>query len=203
MGLRILHGATTATPRLDAELVTGMPRPAEAFFSVGVQDVKLHPNFAANHWIYWTYNDPAPRPEGDAGPPNQRSARLKLMRGKLDNGRVSEIETLLEGGVSSALGSRLAFAPDGKLFMTTGGAFGETAQDLGTIYGKVLRLNADGTIPSDNPFVGRAGTNPAIYSFGHRDQHGLMVHPQTGQVLNAEHGPNGGDEVNLIRPGGN
>ena len=59
--------------------------------------------------------------------------------------------------------------------MTTGGAFGETAQDLGTIYGKVLRLNADGTIPADNPFVGRAGANPAIYSYGHRDQHGLMV----------------------------
>ena len=203
MGLRILHGATTATPQLDAEFVPGMPRPAEAFFSVGVQDVKLHPDFATNHLIYFTYNDPAPRPEGDPGPPNQRSAKLKLMRGKLENGRVRAVETLLEGGVSSALGSRLAFAPDGKLFMTTGGAFGETAQDLGTIYGKVLRLNADGTIPEDNPFVGRAGANPAIYSYGHRDQHGLMVDAESGAVLNAEHGMNGGDEVNRILPGAN
>jgi glucose/arabinose dehydrogenase len=203
MGLRVLHGATTVSPLLDGELVPGMPQPAEPFFSVGVQDVKLHPDFASNHLIYWTYNDPAPRPEGDPGPPNQRSAKLKLMRGKLEDRRVSQVETLFEGGVSSALGSRLAFAPDGKLYMTTGGAFGETAQDLGTIYGKVLRFNADGTVPADNPFVDRAGANPAIYSYGHRDQHGLTVHPVTGQVLNAEHGPNGGDEVNLIKPGGN
>jgi glucose/arabinose dehydrogenase len=203
MGLRVLRGATSVAPLLGAELVPGMPRPAEAFFSVGVQDVKLHPEFASNHLIYWTYNDPAPRPEGDPGPPNQRSARLKLMRGKLDNGRVSQVETLFEGGVSSALGSRLAFGPDGKLFMTTGGAFGETAQDLGTIYGKVLRFNADGSVPADNPFVGREGAQPAIYSYGHRDQHGLMVDPESGAVLNAEHGMNGGDEVNRILPGAN
>jgi aldose sugar dehydrogenase len=203
MGLRILHGATTANPRLDAERVPGMPLPAEAFFSVGLQDVKLHPDFASNHWIYWTYNEPAARPEGDPGPPNQRSARLTLMRGKLENGRVSGVETLFQGGVSSALGSRLAFAPDGKLFMTTGGAFGTVAQDLSTIYGKVLRLNADGTVPADNPFVGRAGAEPAIYSYGHRDQHGLMVDAESGAVLNAEHGMNGGDEVNLIRAGAN
>lgn len=203
MGLRVLHGATGVGPLLEGELVAGMPRPAEAFFSVGVQDVKPHPDFASNRLIYFTYNDPAPRPEGDPGPPNQRSAKLKLMRGKLENGRVSEVETLFEGGVSSALGSRLAFGPDGKLFMTTGGAFGEVAQDLGSIYGKVLRLNADGTIPADNPFVGRAGANPAIYSYGHRDQHGLMVDAESGAVLNAEHGMNGGDEVNLIEAGAN
>jgi glucose/arabinose dehydrogenase len=203
MGLRILRGATGASPQLAAELVAGMPRPPETFFSVGVQDVKLHPDFAANHLIYFTYNDPAPRPEGDPGPPNQRSAKLKLMRGKLDDGRVSQVETLFEGGVSSALGSRIAFAPDGTLFMTTGGAFGAVAQDLGSIYGKVLHLNADGTIPPGNPFVGRAGANPAIYSYGHRDQHGLMVDPATGAVLNAEHGMNGGDEVNRIEPGTN
>lgn len=203
MGLRVLHGATSVAPLLEGELVTGMPRPAEAFFSLGVQDVKLHPDFATNHWIYWTYNDPAPRPEGDPGPPNQRTAKLKLMRGKLENGAMSQVETLFEGGVSSALGSRLAFAPDGKLYMTTGGAFGEVAQDLGSIYGKVLRLNADGTVPQDNPFVGRAGAHPAIYSYGHRDQHGLMVDAESGAVFNAEHGMNGGDEVNRIEAGAN
>jgi len=202
-GLRILHDATGANPQLDAELVPGVPRPADKPFSVGIQDVKLHPDFATNHLVYWTYNDPAPRPEGDATPPNQQTARLTLMRGKLENGRVTGVETLFQGGVSGALGSRLAFGTDGKLYMTTGGAYGTTAQDLGTIYGKVLRLNLDGSVPADNPFVGRAGAQPAIYSYGHRDQHGLLVHPVTGQVLNAEHGPNGGDEVNLIKPGGN
>jgi glucose/arabinose dehydrogenase len=87
--------------------------------------------------------------------------------------------------------------------MTTGGPTGSTAQDLSSPYGKVLRLNEDGSIPPDNPFVGKAGANPAIYTIGHRDQHGLTVHPVTGQIFAAEHGPNGGDEVNLIKPGGN
>ena len=104
---------------------------------------------------------------------------------------------------SAALGSRLAFARDGSLFITSGGAFGKTSQDLNTIYGKVLHLNADGSIPSGNPFVGRKDANPAIYSYGHRDQHGLTVHPVSGDIISAEHGPNGGDEVNLIKPGGN
>lgn len=201
--LRVIHAATSDA-RLDPVPVAGMPKPAEPFFSVGLQDIALHPDFAHNHWIYFTYNDPAPRPPEDtASPPNQRSARLTLMRGTLENGRVSNVETLFRGGVSAALGSRIAFAPDGTLYMTSGGAYGGAAQDLGSVYGKVLRLNDDGSVPADNPFVGREGVNPAIYSYGHRDQHGLMVHPETGQVLNAEHGPNGGDEVNLIRPGAN
>ena len=200
-GLRILHAAT-GRPELDASLVADMPRPADGPFSLGVQDVKLHPGFATNHWIYFTYNDPAPRPEGDPTPPQQQTARLTLMRAKLTDGRVSNVETLFQGGVSGALGSRLAFAPDGKLFITAGGAYGGTAQDLSTIYGKVLRLNDDGTVPADNPFAGREGVHPAIYSYGHRDHHGLMVTP-AGEVLNAEHGMNGGDEVNLIRAGAN
>jgi len=199
--LRVIHGATAPSPQLDPQPIAGMPKPAEPFFSVGLQDITLHPDFARNHLIYFTYNDPAPKPKDDTS--NQRSARLKLMRGKLDGGRVSEVETLIEGGVSAALGSRVAFGPDGKVYVTTGGAFGNAAQDLGSLYGKILRLNADGTIPEDNPFVGRTGANPAIFSYGHRDQHGLMVHPVTGALLNAEHGPNGGDEVNLIKPGAN
>jgi glucose/arabinose dehydrogenase len=201
-GLRILHQAT-GQARLDTGLVEGMPKPAEGPFSVGVQDVALHPGFAGNHWLYFTYNDPAPRPADDTStPPNQSTARLTLMRGKLENGRLSNVETLFQGGVSAALGSRVAFGPDGKVFVTAGGAYGPTAQDLSNIYGKVLRLNDDGSIPADNPFVGRDGVEPAIYSYGHRDHHGLLVTP-TGEVLNAEHGMNGGDEVNLIRAGHN
>ena len=161
----------------------------------------LAPNFATSHWLYFTYNDPAPAPADDTT--KQSYARLSVMRGKLENGRLSNVETLLKGGISSALGSRLAFAKDGSLFITSGGAYGNTSQDLGTIYGKVLHINADGSIPPGNPFVGKAGANPTVYSYGHRDQHGLTVHPVTGDVLSAEHGPNGGDEVNLIKPGGN
>ena len=201
-GLRLLRQAT-GQAQLDAGLVEGMPRPADGPFSVGVQDVALHPDFAGNHWLYFTYNEPAERPEGDPTPPNQRTARLTLMRGRLENGRLSNVETLFQGGVAGALGSRVAFGQDGKVYMTAGGAYGQTAQDLATIYGKVLRLNDDGSIPADNPFVGRAGANPAIYSYGHRDHHGLLVHPETGAVFNAEHGMNGGDEVNLIRAGAN
>src|SRR5690606_9554501 len=81
--------------------------------------------------------------------------------------------------------------------------FDDSAQRLDSVYGKVLRLGMDGSIPKDNPFAGRAGARPEIYSFGHRDQLGLAVEPRTGAVLAAEHGPNGGDEINLILPGRN
>jgi glucose/arabinose dehydrogenase len=197
MGLRLL-GQATGQAQLDAASVAGVPVPAEAVFSVGIQDIALHPDFATNHWLYFTYNDPTPRPEST--PPNQRPAKLTLMRGKLEGGRLSQVETLLQGSIAPALGSRIAFAPDGTLYMSAGGAFEQIAQDLSTIYGKVLRVKDDGSIPADNPFVGRAGVHPAIYSYGHRDHHGLMV-TENGTVLNAEHGMNGGDEVNLIHSG--
>jgi glucose/arabinose dehydrogenase len=203
--LRVIHGVTTGTPRLDPQPIAGMPKPpAKSAFSVGLQDIALAPDFATSHWLYFTYNEPADRPAGETATPELYTfGSFKVMRGKLEDGKLTGIQTLIQGGPSAALGSRLAFARDGTLFITTGGAFGQTSQDLGTIYGKVLHLNADGTIPADNPFVGRAGANPAIYSYGHRDQHGLMVHPVTGAVINAEHGPNGGDEVNRILPGKN
>jgi glucose/arabinose dehydrogenase len=152
--------------------------------------------------LYFTWNEPAPMPEG--ANPQQRQAWFKLMRAKFADGRVSEVETLFAAEQASyAGGSRVAVGPDGKVWLTPGAPFGDGAQDLATPYGKVLRLNADGSIPADNPFVGRAGVHPAIYSYGHRDQHGLLVDAETGAVFNAEHGMNGGDEVNLIRPGAN
>ena len=200
--LRILRGATGASPALDPQPVAGMPRAAEEVFSLGTQDIALHPDFARNGLIYFTWNEPAPMPEG--ANPQQRQAWFKLMRGKLADGRLSDVETLFAAETASyAGGSRVAVARDGKVWLTPGAPFGDAAQDLSDPYGKVLRLNEDGSIPPDNPFVGRAGAHPAIYSFGHRDQHGLLVHPETGEVFNAEHGMNGGDEVNLIRPGAN
>ena len=204
-GLRVIREATSPTASLDPQAIEGMPKPpAGSAFSVGFQDMALAPDFAKSHWLYFTYNEPAPRPAGDTAAPDLYSfGKLTVMRGKLEGGKLTGIQTLLQGGASAALGSRLAFAKDGTLFVTSGGAFGNTSQDLSTIYGKVLHLNADGTIPKDNPFVGKAGAHPAVYSYGHRDQHGLTVHPVTGDVISAEHGPNGGDEVNLIKPGRN
>jgi glucose/arabinose dehydrogenase len=200
VGLRLLHQAT-GQAHLAPEPIADFPRPPETNSAVGVQDIALHPDFAANQWLYFTYNEPAAREAG--APPNQTPARLTLMRARFQEQRVSDIETLFQGEVAPALGSRIAFAPDRTLYLTTGGAYGDLAQDLASIYGKVLRLNDDGSIPADNPFVGQAGRHPAIYSYGHRDQHGLLVDPETGAVLNAEHGMNGGDEVNLIRAGAN
>jgi glucose/arabinose dehydrogenase len=204
-GLRVIREATSPTASLDPQAIEGMPKPpAGSAFSVGFQDMALAPDFAKSHWLYFTYNEPAPRPAGDTAAPDLYSfGKLTVMRGKLEGGKLTGIQTLLQGGASAALGSRLAFAKDGTLFITSGGAFGNTSQDLSTIYGKVLHLNADGTIPKDNPFVAKAGAHPAVYSYGHRDQHGLTVHPVTGDVISAEHGPNGGDEVNLIKPGRN
>jgi glucose/arabinose dehydrogenase len=204
--LRVIRAATTSGAALDPQPIAGMPKPAAGSpFSVGLQDIALAPDFATSHWLYFTYNEPAPRPaNADADTPALYSfGKLTVMRGKLENGKLTAVQTLIQGGPSAALGSRLAFARDGTLFVTSGGAFGKTSQDLGTIYGKVLHLNADGSIPPGNPFADRAGANAAVYSYGHRDQHGLTIHPVTGDVISAEHGPNGGDEVNLIKPGGN
>ncbi len=198
--LRIIHKATTPQAVLDPQPIPGMPAPDKES-GLGLLDISLHPDFARNHWLYFTFVVPTPNEK--VAPGAQRTAHLKLMRGKLEDGRVSKVETLAEGGASYPAGSRVQVAKDGKVWMTTGAPSGDAAQDLGSIYGKVLRFNEDGSIPSDNPFVGKAGANPAIFSFGHRDQHGLTIHPLTGQVFSAEHGPNGGDEVNLIRPGGN
>jgi glucose/arabinose dehydrogenase len=128
---------------------------------------------------------------------------VALGRGKLEGGALRNVQELFVGDWSAgSSGSRLAFGGDGFLYMTTGAPFDNAAQQLDTVYGKVLRFHEDGSVPADNPFQGRAGARPEIFSYGHRDQLGLLVHPN-GTVLAAEHGPNGGDEVNVILPGRN
>ncbi len=161
----------------------------------------MHPDFARNHWLYFTYLEDAP--DGPLVDGTTRRTYLTLKRAKLEGGQLSGVQTLIQAGSSFPTGSRVQVAKDGKVWVTSGGPFDKQSQELGSLNGKVLRLNEDGSIPADNPFVGKAGANPAVYSYGHRDQHGLIVHPLTGQVFSAEHGPNGGDEVNLIKPGGN
>jgi glucose/arabinose dehydrogenase len=202
-GLRLVRGATGAGATLDAKPVAGTPEPP-GIRNFGLHDVALHPKFADNRWVYFSYNKVG-EVIPDSTPPNRRQAAIAVARGKLDGLALTGVQELFAGEwTPAASGSRLAFGNDGLLYVTTGAPFGATlAQDPTSVYGKVLRLRDDGKAPADNPFVKQAGARPEVFTLGHRDQLGLVVHQATGSVLAAEHGPNGGDEVNLIQPGKN
>ncbi|HZM94671.1 MAG TPA: PQQ-dependent sugar dehydrogenase [Vicinamibacterales bacterium] len=200
--LRIVRNATGAggaQAALDPEPIAGLPA-FPPFRTGGLQEVALHPKFASNQLVYFTYNK-----AGAVGQsPNQRQSAVTLARGRLDGKSLTNVEELFSGDWNNgASGSRLAFGRDGMIYMTTGAPFDEKAQRTDTVYGKVLRLTEDGKAPRDNPFVGKAGARPEVFSMGHRDQLGLTIHEPTGTVLAAEHGPNGGDEINVIQAGGN
>lgn len=181
------------------EPVAGTPE-IPAFRGGGLQDVVLHPRFDDTRLVYFSYN----KAGAAAAAPGQRQGAVAVGRGRFDGAVLSGVEEIFAGDWrEGASGSRLAFGRDGMLYVTTGAPFGEEAQDLGSVYGKVLRLDEHGRAPGDNPFVARDGARPEVYSYGHRDQLGLAIHPVSGAVFAAEHGPNGGDEVNLIRPGRN
>lgn len=177
-------------------VITGTPAVAHRNQG-GLLDVALHPRFAENGWVYLTW-------AGRCGDGNASH----LGRGRLEGDRLVAFETLfvatpcVDSGIH--FGSRLAFAPDGHLFMTVGDrGERERAQDLSDHNGSVLRLRADGGIPADNPFVGRDDALPAIYSYGHRNPQGATIHPKTGRLWIHEHGPRGGDEINLPVAGEN
>jgi glucose/arabinose dehydrogenase len=185
---------------VDAEAVAGLPQ-MPAFRTGGLHEIALHPKFATNGLIYFTYNKAG---EVSATNPQQRQSAIVLARGTFDGKALSSVQELFVGNWNNgASGSRLAFGPDGLIYITTGAPFGDQAQDTNSVYGKVLRLRDDGTVPPDNPFAGKQGYRPEVFSMGHRDQLGLTIHPTSGAVLTAEHGPNGGDEVNVILPGRN
>jgi len=199
-GLRRVRNATGAEAALDADPVAGSPAPSDVRGG-GLHDVAVHPDFASNRLVYFTYNKPGEAEPGST-PSGQRSMAAALARARFDGERLVDAEDIFIGGErAGSSGSRIAFGPDDTIFMTTGAPFDDAAQRLDSVYGKVLRLRSDGSVPEDNPFVGRAGARPEIYSLGHRDQLGLTVHAASSAVLAAEHGPNGGDEVNRILPG--
>jgi aldose sugar dehydrogenase len=180
---------------LDPKPITGLPD-VRTKGNGGLMDLALHPRFAENHLVYFAYTKPV---EKDRGAPT-------LARGKLDGGSLADVHDLLvtdSRDGNSGLSARIAFGRDGMLYMATGGNIEKVAQDPGSLRGKILRLRDDGTAPPDNPFVGRAGYKPEIYTLGHRNSLGLMVHPVTGALWNNENGPNGGDEINIILPGRN
>ena len=189
--LRLVRGAGGASPRLEPAPVTGLPAPP-AIRGGGWQDVVLHPAFAENRIIYLSYN------KAESASPAAKSA-VALGRGTFDGTAISGFTEIFAGEFKNGnSGSRIAFGADGTLYLTTGAGNGLFAQEPSSVYGKVLRLRDDGSIPPDNPYLGRPGARPEVYSIGHRDQLGLAWHTASSSLLAADHGPNGGDEVNLV-----
>jgi glucose/arabinose dehydrogenase len=177
--------------------VTGLPK-VDARGQGGLLDVALSPTFATDSLIYWSYAQPREGGNGTA-----------VARGKLAGNAVSDVQVIwtMTPTLDSALhfGSRLVFAPDGKLFITTGERSilpgRAQAQKLDSAFGKVVRINADGTVPADNPFRNRQGALPEIWSIGHRNIQSAAINPATGALWTVEHGPRGGDEINVPQAG--
>jgi aldose sugar dehydrogenase len=155
----------------------------------GYMSVVAHPRFSENHWIYFSYSKP---PEGEKRA--SAVARAVFRDGKLTDVKDIFVSDEFRGAVTVAL------TPDGMLWIATGG---DNAQDPKSLAGKVLRLRDDGSVPKDNPFVGKPDYRPEIYTLGHRSCMGLTVHPTTHEVWLAEMGPDGGDEINLLKAGRN
>ena len=166
----------------------------------GLLDVVLHPDYAKNGWIYITYS--SDEGEGDGG-------NTKLIRAKLLNGGLTQIEPLYKATPNTTkgqhFGSRIVFDNDGYLYFSVGERGEEfvNPQDIKRDGGKIYRLNDDGSIPKDNPFVGQAGVKEAIYTYGNRNPQGMAINPATGAIWANEHGPKGGDEINIIKKGAN
>lgn len=166
----------------------------------GLMDIELHPNYKENGWLYLSY---ASEEGGGKG------GNTAIMRAKLSNNRLVEKQLLYKAEPNSTrgqhFGSRLEFDNDGYLYFSVGerGNRDVNPQDITRDGGKIYRLHDDGRIPNDNPFVGKTGAKTAIYSYGHRNTQGLAKHPETGEIWEHEHGPRGGDEINIVQKGKN
>lgn len=180
---------------LDSLPISGTPN-VRTEGNGGLMDVAVHPEFSENGLIYLTYTKPM---ENGRGAPALAVGRLEGL--VLTGLRDLVVTEAYEG--NSGLNGRVAFGSDGKVYMSTGGRVGDAAQDPMSLRGKVLRLEDDGTMPADNPFLNRFNYRPEIYTLGHRNTLGLMLHPNTGEMWQHENGPNGGDEINILSPGGN
>jgi aldose sugar dehydrogenase len=184
--------------KLSAAL-TGVPAVA-AIGQGGMLDVVLDPKFAENALVYFTFSEPRPGGQVTA------VGRARLVQSEL---RLADVQVIwrmpIEISSSVHFGSRIVFARDGNLFVTLGergvGGGANNAQNLASPFGKVIRIRPDGSVPSDNPFVGRAGAIDAIWSSGHRNPESAALHPRTGELWTVEHGARGGDEVNIVRKG--
>jgi aldose sugar dehydrogenase len=180
--------------KLDPKPIEGTPKSYWAVESGlpgaihGYMDVTLHPQFAQNQLIYLSYTKPI----------DEKKNVAAVARGRWDGNAIKDMKDIF---VTEGSGpSRLAFDRNNKLYVTVSG---RDPQSLETHGGKVLRLNDDGSIPQDNPFVGQANAKPEIFTYGHRNSLGLAMHPITGDMWQNENGPNGGDEINILKPGAN
>ncbi len=166
----------------------------------GLMDVKLHPNFEENNWIYLTYAST----QGEG-----KGANTTVMRAKLDGNQLIDQKVLYKASPNSSkpyhFGSRIEFDNEGFLYFSVGdrGSRDENPQDITRDGGKIYRIHDDGRIPKDNPFINQSGAKTAIFSYGHRNPQGMVKHPMTGEIWVHEHGPRGGDELNLIKKGKN
>ena len=193
--------------QLQPEPIAGVPE-VRYLGQGGLLDVVLHPDFATNRLVYLSFSKP--NADGSQG-------TTAVVRGEFDGTRLNNVEEIFEAKAWSEsgghYGSRMVFDRDGYLFITVGDRQAPAeggmdlrshpAQDLASHQGKIIRLNDDGTVPADNPFVNTAGALPEIWCYGHRSPQGLAMHPVTGEIWQTEHGPQGGDELNLIQPGRN
>ncbi len=193
---RVSNGQLAAAP------VTGLPE-IEEVGQGGLLGIALHPGFERNRWVYLAY----------AGKSGSKYS-TEVLRGRLDGMTLTDVEVVFKAVPkvrgSRHFGARLVFAPDGTLYVSLGdrGASpsqgdAHPSQQLGSHTGSLIRINDDGSVPKDNPFVGRAGAKPEIYTYGNRNMQGMALHPTTQQIWTHEHGPQGGDEVNIMRAGVN
>jgi aldose sugar dehydrogenase len=186
--------------KLLPEMVEGVP----AVFTRGqggLFDLELHPDYKNNGWIYISY-------AGLSEKADEKGGMTHIMRAKLKDNKLVDQQILFKGypytNAGQHFGARMEFGSDGYLYFSIGER-GEMhkAQSLETCNGKVYRIKDDGGIPADNPFVNVKGAIPAVYSYGHRNPQGLALHPITGEMWETEHGPKGGDELNIIGKGKN
>jgi aldose sugar dehydrogenase len=187
-----------------------LPQPVEGVPAVfhssqgGLLEVMPHPSFASNRVLYLTYSKPG-NPE--------TQATTTLIRARFENDRLTDVKEIFSAIAQGRnhFSGKIAFDKQGFLFLSLGdrqvppegNLEAHPAQDLSNHHGKIIRLHDDGRVPSDNPFVGRAGARPEIWSYGHRNVQGLVVHPETGDLWANEHGPQGGDELNRVERGKN
>lgn len=166
----------------------------------GLMDIELHPNYSENGWIYITY-------ASEEGP--GEGGHTALIRCKLDGNSLTNIETLYKAAPNTTagqhFGSRIAFDNEGFVYFSIGerGEREVNPQDITRDGGKIYRLNDDGSIPTDNPFYNEPNSKKAIYTYGNRNPQGMAKHPETGKIWMHEHGPKGGDEINIVKKGAN
>jgi aldose sugar dehydrogenase len=191
--------------KLDPESISGIPEVLNTRLR-GMNDLALHPKFSENHWIYFTYYKPVP---------GTINAKATLARARYDGGHVlNDVRDIFstDVSVSGPSAAKITFGHDGKIYLAIGipiprspndktSATVTDAQDPNSYYGKILRLNEDGSAPADNPFAGRPGYKSELYALGIRNAMGLYVHPETSELWESENGPQGGDEINIIKAG--